>query len=52
VSPINSRAADNSASPLELVGIELADGRLRIVHAMVTRSSYHDLYEEAKKWRQ
>jgi hypothetical protein len=36
---------------LEIVGVELADGRLRVVHAMPMRSGYEDLYEEAKKWR-
>ena len=43
---------DVIGTPLEVVGVELADGRLRIIHAMPMRSSYHDLYEEAKKWRQ
>ena len=43
---------DSIGTPLEVVGVELDDGRLRIIHAMVLRSSYHDLYEEAKKWRQ
>lgn len=42
---------DPIGTPLEVVGVELADGRLRVIHAMPMRSSYHDLYEEAKKWR-
>jgi hypothetical protein len=43
---------DSIGTPFEVVGVELADGRLRIIHAMPMRPSYHDLYEEAKKWRQ
>lgn len=43
---------DAAGSPLEVVGVELADGRLRIIHAMPMRASYRDLYEEATKWRQ
>lgn len=43
---------DATGTALEVAGVELADGRLRIIHAMRMRSSYHDLYEEAKKWRQ
>lgn len=29
-------------------GVELADGRLRVIHAMVMRAGYLDLFEEAK----
>jgi hypothetical protein len=36
--------------PLEVVGVELADGRLRVIHAMTMRATYGDLYEEAKTW--
>jgi hypothetical protein len=43
---------DEAGQPLEVVGIELADGRLQVIHAMPMRPSYQDLYEEAKKWRQ
>lgn len=43
---------DEDGGPVEVVGIELADGRLRVIHAMSMRSGYQDLYEEAKKWRQ
>lgn len=42
---------DVSGSRLEVVGVELADGRLRVIHAMPMRASYTDLYEEAQKWR-
>jgi hypothetical protein len=34
---------DSIGTPLEVVGVELADGRLRIIHAMPMRPSYHDL---------
>lgn len=43
---------DEAGTPLEIVGVELADGRLRVIHAMPMRNSYQDLYEEATKWRQ
>lgn len=43
---------DEAGERIEIVGVELADGRLRVIHAMPMRSSYQDLYEEARKWRQ
>ena len=43
---------DENSARLEVVGVELADGRLRVIHAMTMRASYRDLYEEARKWRQ
>lgn len=43
---------DEAGDRIEVIGVEFADGRLRVIHAMPMRSSYHDLYEEAKKWRQ
>jgi len=43
---------DENSVRLEVVGVELADGRLRVIHAMTMRASYADLYEEARKWRQ
>jgi hypothetical protein len=43
---------DAHGEQLEVVGVELGDGGLRIIHAMAMRDSYRDLYEEAKKWRQ
>jgi hypothetical protein len=43
---------DEDGVPIEVVGVELADGRLRVIHAMSMRPAYQDLYEEAKKWRQ
>ena len=43
---------DEAGSPLEVVGVELADGQLRVIHAMPMRNGYQDLYEKAKKWRQ
>lgn len=44
--------ADQEGERLEVVGVELADGRLRIVHAMAMRIGYEDMYEEAKTWRE
>lgn len=43
---------DEAGVPPEIVGVGLADGRLRVIHAMPVRDSYRDLYEEATKWRQ
>jgi hypothetical protein len=43
---------DETGEQIEVVGVELADGRLRVIHAMPMRHSYQGLYEEAKKWRQ
>ena len=43
---------DAAAVAIEVVGVELADGRLPIIHAMPMRAAYRELYEEAKRWRQ
>jgi len=43
---------DQSGVAVEVVGVELADGRLRAIHAMTMRASYQPLYEEARSWRQ
>lgn len=43
---------DADGARLEVVGVELADGRLRVIHAMPMRASYQQLYEEARQWRQ
>lgn len=42
---------DDEGLPVEVVGVLLADGRLRVIHAMEMRSGYRPLYEEAKRWR-
>ena len=42
---------DADGTKLEVVGVELADGRLRVVHAMPMREGYELLYKEAQKWR-
>ena len=41
---------DENDIRLEVVGVEMTDGRLRVIHAMAMRESYEDLYEEAKRW--
>lgn len=43
---------DEAGEAVEVVGVELADGSLRVIHAMPMRSNYRPLYEEAKKWQQ
>lgn len=43
---------DDEGERIEVVGVELANGRLRVIHAMRMRPGYQDLYEEAEKWRQ
>ncbi|MDQ1699616.1 MAG: hypothetical protein QOG34_1479 [Frankiaceae bacterium] len=42
---------DAAGAELEIVGVLLDDGRLRVIHAMPMRQSYRPLYEEAKRWR-
>jgi len=43
---------DENGNAVEVVVVELEDGRLRVIHAMAMRDSYRQLYEEAKAWRQ
>lgn len=43
---------DGDGVALEVVGVILADGRLRVIHAMDLRAGYRDMYEEAATWRQ
>jgi len=43
---------DSAGQPIEVVGIEMDDGRLRVVHAMPMRRGYRALYEEATQWPQ
>ena len=43
---------DAHGSKLEVLGVELADGRLRVIHAMPMRPGYEPLYQEALQWRQ
>jgi hypothetical protein len=43
---------DDQGIKVEVVGVELSDGRLRVIHAMPMRPSYEPLYQEAQKWRQ
>jgi hypothetical protein len=43
---------DSAGQPIEVVGIEMDDRRLRVIHAMPMRRAYRALYEEATQWRQ
>ncbi len=43
---------DADGNKLEVVGVELADGRLRVIDAMPMRPGYEALYKEAQRWRQ
>jgi hypothetical protein len=43
---------DADGNKLEVVGVELADGRLRVIHTMAMRAGYEPLYKEAQGWRQ
>ena len=36
---------------LEVMGVELEDSSLLVIHAMPLRDRYREQYEEAKKWR-
>jgi hypothetical protein len=42
---------DAAGTEIEVVGVLLDDGRLRVIHAMPMRENYRPLYEEAKRWR-
>ena len=42
---------DAAGAELEVAGVLLDDGRLRVIHAMPMRENYRPLYEEAKRWR-
>ena len=43
---------DSAGQPIEVVGIEMDDGRIRVIHAMPMRPAYRALYEEANQWPQ
>ena len=43
---------DSAGHPIEVVGIEMDNGRLRVIHAMPMRRAYRALYEEATQWPQ
>lgn len=36
---------------LEVMGVELEDGSLLVIHAMPLRDRYREQYEEAGKWQ-
>lgn len=38
--------------PLEVIGVELADGILLVIHAMPLRSKYRAAYEDVMRWRE
>ncbi|PTA44171.1 hypothetical protein C8054_22000 [Micromonospora sp. RP3T] len=42
---------DKGGVPLEVLGIELLDGTLRVIHSMEMRPKYNRPYREAKPWR-
>jgi hypothetical protein len=43
---------DEDGNAIEVVAVEMQDGRLRVIHAMAMRERYLELYEEAKRWLQ
>lgn len=49
--PVEAFLGDDAAgAELEVAGVLLDGGRLRVIHAMPMRESYRPLYEEAIKW--
>jgi hypothetical protein len=42
---------DSRGVPLEVVGVELAEGDLMIIHAMRLRERHLDDYDEVMRWR-
>jgi Flp pilus assembly CpaF family ATPase len=49
---VSGKGDDAHGTKLEVLGVELADGRLRVIHAMPMRPGYEPLYQEAHQWRQ
>jgi hypothetical protein len=43
---------DAGGVALEVIGIELEDGSLVVIHAMPLRERYRRQYEEAKEWQE
>ncbi len=42
---------DVEGCPLEVIAVEVSDGKLVVIHAMPLRDKYKLRYEEAKRWR-
>ncbi len=42
---------DANGVALEVMAVEIDDGRLLVIHAMPLRDTYRDQYEEAKRWQ-
>jgi len=42
---------DPGGTPLEVMSVPTADGRVLIIHAMQLRAKFHDQYLEAMGWR-
>jgi hypothetical protein len=42
---------DNQGVALEVLGVELLNGDLRVIHSMPMRPIYRSLYMQAKQWR-
>lgn len=43
---------DAHGVPLEVMGIELADGDLLVIHAMRLRQKYRDAFERVMEWHE
>ena len=43
---------DERGVPLEVMGIELADGDLLVIHAMRLRPKYRDAFERVMEWHE
>jgi hypothetical protein len=42
---------DDTGETLEVLAVELLDGRLRVIHSMPMREQYRQLYKQAKQYR-
>lgn len=42
---------DEDGVAVEVTAVELSDGDIYVIHAMVLRKKYREQYEEAKRWR-
>jgi hypothetical protein len=43
---------DARGVPLEVIGLELADGDLLVIHAMPLRRRFREEYERVMRWRE
>jgi hypothetical protein len=43
---------DEHGVPLEVMGVELADGDLLVIHAMPLRAKYREAFQRVMRWHE